>query len=104
MLKGKRDTTVEALCWVGPHRLLSVGLHGQLTDWDLDALVPRVLSPSLSASEPLCVMLLQGFDFQTPHQPHSTWWMWGVAPCGAALWSPVGASWRWAVRTAWCGS
>ena len=41
VLKGKRDTTVEAVQWAGPRRLLSVGLHGQLTVWDLDALMPR---------------------------------------------------------------
>ncbi|EFC50724.1 predicted protein [Naegleria gruberi] len=46
-LPGKIGTTIESIIWTGDNRLFTAGLHGMITEWDLERQSPKRISTSV---------------------------------------------------------
>ena len=53
-IMGHKERSVTGLAWCGG-RLFSVGTHGQVTEWDLDSLSPRLVEDSYGGAVWCCV-------------------------------------------------
>jgi len=54
-IMGHKDRSVTGLAWCG-ERLISVGLHGQVTGWDLDKLSPALVEDTYGGAAMCCAV------------------------------------------------